>query len=39
VVWCRLPDAPGSEATVTVLDPPGFGADGMLLSSSAQVRA
>jgi molybdate transport system ATP-binding protein len=39
VVWCRLPDAPGSEATVTVLDPPCFGADGTLLPSSPQVRA
>jgi molybdate transport system ATP-binding protein len=39
VVWCRLPDAPGSEATVTVLDPPYFGADGTLLPGSAQVRA
>ena len=39
VVWCRLPDAPGAEATVTVLDPPCFGADGLLLPRSAQVRA
>jgi molybdate transport system ATP-binding protein len=39
VVWCRLPDAPGAEATVTVLDPPCFGADGLLLLRSAQVRA
>ena len=39
-VWCRLPDAPGAEATVTVLDPPCFGPDGTLLPrSSAQVRA
>jgi molybdate transport system ATP-binding protein len=37
VVWCRLPDAPGAEATVTVLDPPCFGADGMLLPRSAEV--
>jgi len=39
VVWCRLPEAPGSEATVTVLDPPCFGADGMFQPWSAQVRA
>jgi ABC-type sulfate/molybdate transport systems ATPase subunit len=38
-VWCRLPDAPGTEATVTVLDPPCFGADGLLLPRSAEVRA
>lgn len=31
LVWCRLPEAPGAEATVTVLDPPCFGADGVLL--------
>jgi ABC-type Fe3+/spermidine/putrescine transport system ATPase subunit len=37
IVWCRLPDAPGAEATVTVLDPPCFGADGMLLPRSAEV--
>ena len=39
VVWCRLAEAPGSEATVTVLDPPCFGADGMFQPWSAQVRA
>jgi molybdate transport system ATP-binding protein len=39
VVWCRLPDAPGAEATVTVLDPPCFGPDGLLLPRSARVRA
>ena len=39
VVWCRLPDAPGAEATVTVLDPPCFGADGILLPRSTQVSA
>ena len=39
VVWCRLPEAPGAEATVTVLDPPCFGADGMLLPRSTQVSA
>jgi molybdate transport system ATP-binding protein len=39
VVWCRLPDAPGSHATVTVLDPPCFGPDGMLLPRSATVQA
>jgi hypothetical protein len=39
VVWCRLPEPPGSEATVTVLDPPCFGADGMFQPWSAQVRA
>ncbi len=39
VVWCRLAEAPGSEATVTVLDPPCFGADGMFRPWSAQVRA
>jgi molybdate transport system ATP-binding protein len=39
VVWCRLPDPPGAEATVTVLDPPCFGPDGLLLPRSAQVRA
>jgi hypothetical protein len=39
-VWCRLPEAPGAEVTVTVLDPPCFGPDGTLLPrSSAQVRA
>ena len=38
VVWCRLPDAPGSEATITVLDPPCFGADGTLLPRAAQVQ-
>jgi len=39
VVWCRLAEAPGREATVTVLDPPCFGADGMYRPWSAQVRA
>jgi molybdate transport system ATP-binding protein len=39
VVWCRLPDAPDAEATVTVLDPPCFGPDGLLLPRSARVRA
>ena len=39
LVWCRLPEAPGSQATVTVLDPPCFGADGGLLPRSAQVQA
>ena len=39
VVRCRLPEVPGSEATVTVLDPPCFGADGMFQPWSAQVRA
>ena len=39
VVWCQLPEAPGGEATVTVLDPPCFGADGMFQPWSAQVRA
>ena len=39
VIWCRLAEAPGSEATVTVLDPPCFGADGMFQPWSAQVRA
>jgi ABC-type sulfate/molybdate transport systems ATPase subunit len=39
LVWCRLPEAPGTEATVTVLDPPCFGADGMLLPRSTQVPA
>ena len=39
VVWCRLPEVPGSEATVTVLDSPCFGADGMFQPWSAQVRA
>jgi ABC-type sulfate/molybdate transport systems ATPase subunit len=39
VIWCRLPEAPGTEATVTVLDPPCFGADGMLLPRSTQVSA
>jgi molybdate transport system ATP-binding protein len=39
LVWCRLPEAPGSHATVTVLDPPCFGADGALLPRSAQVQA
>jgi ABC-type sulfate/molybdate transport systems ATPase subunit len=38
-VWCRLAEAPGAEATVTVVDPPCFGADGMLLPDAAQVRA
>jgi molybdate transport system ATP-binding protein len=39
LVWCRLPEAPGGDATVTVLDPPCFGADGALLPRSAQVQA
>jgi ABC-type sulfate/molybdate transport systems ATPase subunit len=39
VIWCRLPEAPGAEATVTVLDPPCFGADGLLLPRSTQVSA
>jgi len=39
LVWCRLPEAPGGEATVTVLDPPCFGADGILLPRSTQVSA
>jgi ABC-type sulfate/molybdate transport systems ATPase subunit len=39
VIWCRLPEAPGTEATVTVLDPPCFGVDGMLLPRSTQVPA
>ena len=39
LVWCRLPEAPGGHATVTVLDPPCFGADGALLPRSAQVQA
>ena len=39
VIWCRLAEAPGSEATVTVLDPPCFGPDGMFQPWSAQVRA
>jgi ABC-type sulfate/molybdate transport systems ATPase subunit len=39
VIWCRLPEAPGAEATVTVLDPPCFGADGMLLPRPTQVSA
>jgi hypothetical protein len=39
VIWCRLPEAPGPEATVTVLDPPCFGTDGMLLPRSTQVSA
>ena len=39
LVWCRLPEAPGSHATVTVLDPPCFGADGALLPRSARVQA
>ena len=39
VVWCRLPEAPGAEATVTVLDPPCFGADGVLLPRATQVSA
>jgi molybdate transport system ATP-binding protein len=38
VIWCRLPDPPGSEVTVTVLDPPCFGADGTLLPRAAQVQ-
>ena len=38
VVWCRLAEAPASEATVTVLDPPCFGADGTLLPRAAQVQ-
>jgi hypothetical protein len=29
---------PGAEATVTVLDPPCFGRDGLLLPRSAEVR-
>ncbi len=33
------PTRPGAEATVTVLDPPCFGADGMLLPRSTQVSA
>ena len=39
LVWCRLPEAPGGHATVPVLDPPCFGADGALLPRSAQVQA
>ena len=39
LVWCRLPEAPGGHATVTVLDPPCFAADGALLPRSAQVQA
>jgi molybdate transport system ATP-binding protein len=39
VVWCQLAEAPGREATVTVLDPPCFGQDGMFQPWSAQVRA
>jgi len=39
LVWCRLPEAPGGHVTVTVLDPPCFGADGALLPRSAQVQA
>jgi ABC-type sulfate/molybdate transport systems ATPase subunit len=38
LIWCRLAEPPGAEATVTVLDPPCFGPDGMLLPRSAQVR-
>lgn len=39
VVWCRLPEAPGAEATVTVLDPPYFGADGLLLPRATELSA
>jgi molybdate transport system ATP-binding protein len=39
LVWCRLPETPGGHATVTVLDPPCFGADGALLPRSARVQA
>ncbi len=39
VIWCRLPEAPGTEATVTVLDPPCFGADGRLLPRATGVPA
>ncbi len=36
-VWCRLPDPPSGDVTVTVLDPPCFGPDGALLPRSVQV--
>jgi ABC-type sulfate/molybdate transport systems ATPase subunit len=39
IIWCRLPEAPGAEATVTILDPPCFGADGLLLPRPTQVSA
>jgi molybdate transport system ATP-binding protein len=38
-VWCRLPDRPSRDMTVTVLDPPCYGPDGLLLPRSVQVRA
>jgi molybdate transport system ATP-binding protein len=38
-VWCRLPDPPSGDVTVTVLDPPCFGPDGTLLPRAERVRA
>jgi molybdate transport system ATP-binding protein len=38
-VWCRLPDPPSGDVTVTVLDPPCFGPDGTVLPGSVQARA
>jgi ABC-type sulfate/molybdate transport systems ATPase subunit len=38
-IWCRLPDPPARDVTVTVLDPPCFGPGGALLPPSVRVRA
>jgi ABC-type sulfate/molybdate transport systems ATPase subunit len=39
LVWCRLPEAPGADVTVTVLDPPYFGPDGLLLPRAPAMSA
>jgi molybdate transport system ATP-binding protein len=38
-VWCKLLDPPSGQATVTVLDPPCYGADGVLLTPPQRVPA
>jgi ABC-type sulfate/molybdate transport systems ATPase subunit len=39
LVWCRLLEPPPGEMTVTALDPPCYGPDGVLLARPAGVRA